>query len=64
MTAALLNLSLLEKYIERLDKSNPYTPIIKNIVYLGLPASLNRILSGEKRKTENKRDVLPKDMMQ
>ena len=32
---------------ERLDPGHILTPIVKNIVYLGLPASLRRVLNGE-----------------
>ena len=32
---------------DRLDPSHPLTPVIRNIVYLGLPAMLRRVLSGE-----------------
>ena len=49
-----LALSELERAVETLDGGHPLTPIIKNIVYLGLPASLRRVLSG-KDKTDNKK---------
>ena len=32
---------------ERLDASHILTPIVKNIIYLGLPASLGRVLDGK-----------------
>ena len=32
---------------EQLDPAHILTPIVKNIVYLGLPASLSRVLNGE-----------------
>ena len=31
----------------RLDPAHPLTPVVRNIVYLGLPAMLRRVLSGE-----------------
>ena len=32
---------------DRLDPAHPMTPVVRNIVYLGLPAMLRRVLSGE-----------------
>ena len=48
MTAVPLSLEPLGEAAEKLDRSHPLTPIIKNIVYLGLPASLERVLTGKK----------------
>ncbi len=48
--AALIDLEDLGRAAEELDCTHILTPIVKNIIYLGLPASLNGIL--EKKKPE------------
>ena len=53
-TGTMLCLAPLEDALERLDNTHPLTPIIKNIVYLGLDKSLEKILSG-RNKTEKLR---------
>lgn len=52
MTAAPIELEALGEAVERLPKDHVMTPIIKNIVYLGLPAVLEKILRGEKHGEE------------
>ena len=47
-TGTMLCLAPLEDAVEALDTAHPLTPIIKNIVYLGLDASLGKILSGKR----------------
>lgn len=46
--SAPLELEALAECVEELDKTHVMTPIIKNIVYLGLPAAINRAVSSEK----------------
>jgi len=52
-TAANIDLEPLGEAAEELDKSHPLTPIVRNIVYLGLPAAMERICSG--KPLQNKR---------
>lgn len=47
MTSAPIELEALADEVERLDGTHIMTPIIKNTVYLGMPASIERALSGE-----------------
>ncbi|MGN1346941.1 MAG: DUF5685 family protein [Eubacteriales bacterium] len=42
-----LDLEGLGRAAEQLDASHPLTPVVKNIVYLGLPASMRRVLYGK-----------------
>ena len=47
---------------DSLDPAHPLAPVVKNIVYLGLPSVLNRVLSGEgkgKRKAGKEGIALP-----
>lgn len=37
---------------DALDSAHPLTPVVKNIVYLGLPAELRRVLSGERSRAD------------
>jgi len=46
MTSTLIDLERLGEAVELLDQSHVMTPIIKNIVYLGLPASMRKVLFG------------------
>ena len=48
----------LERAVESLDEAHPLTPIVKNIVYLGLPASLKKVFA-EKNGKENKKLPAP-----
>lgn len=41
-----LELETLGKLADMLDAGHPFTPIVKNLVYLGLPASMKRVLYG------------------
>ena len=41
-----LDLDGLGRAVETLDRSHPLTPILQNLVYLGLPASMRRVLYG------------------
>ena len=43
-----LTLEKMGEAADRLDPAHPLTPVLRNIVYLGLPAMLRRVLSGEK----------------
>lgn len=52
MTAAPIELEALGEAVECLPKDHVMTPIIKNIVYLGLPAVLEKILRGESPEEE------------
>jgi hypothetical protein len=52
MTAAPIELEALGEAVEELPADHVMTPIIKNIVYLGLPAVLERILGGEDHRKE------------
>lgn len=45
-TAAPIDLEPLGEAAEELDPAHPLTPIVKNIVYLGLPAAMERICDG------------------
>ena len=45
--AAGIDLEPLGEAAEELDKSHPLTPIVKNIVYLGLPAAMKRVCEGK-----------------
>ncbi len=47
MTSAPIDLEALGEAVELLDPKHEMTPIIKNIVYLGLPAAMKRILYGQ-----------------
>jgi hypothetical protein len=47
MTPAPIDLEALGEAVEMLDASHEMTPIVKNIVYLGLPAAIKRILYGQ-----------------
>ncbi len=49
LVSAPLSLEEAGEAVEELDREHPLTPIVQNIVYLGLPASLRRVLSGEKK---------------
>ncbi len=42
-----LDLEGLGRAADRLDRNHPLTPIIRNLVYLGLPASMRRVLYGK-----------------
>ena len=42
-----LTLEKMGEAADRLDPAHPLTPVVRNIVYLGLPAMLRRVLSGE-----------------
>lgn len=46
-TASNIDLEPLGAAVEELDGSHPLTPIVKNIVYLGLPAAMERICQGK-----------------
>lgn len=46
MTSTPIDLEELGAAVEMLDESHEMTPIIKNIVYLGLPSAMKRILYG------------------
>lgn len=46
MTSTPIDLEALSDAVEMLNPSHEMTPIIKNIVYLGLPAAMKRILYG------------------
>lgn len=46
MTSTPIDLEELGRAAERLDPDHQMTPIIKNIIYLGLPAAMKRILYG------------------
>lgn len=46
-TAAPIDLEPLGEAAEELDPAHPLTPIVKNIVYLGLPAAMERICEGK-----------------
>ena len=41
-----LDLEGLGRAADRLDRNHPLTPIVRNLVYLGLPASMRRVLYG------------------
>ena len=43
-----LDLEGLGDAADRLDPEHPFTPVVRNIVYLGLPASMHRVLYGKK----------------
>ncbi len=49
-----IGLEMAGEAAEKLDPSHPCTPIVKNIVYLGLPASLKHVLSGKRGKEPGK----------
>lgn len=42
-----LDLEGLGRAADRLDPGHPFTPVVRNIVYLGLPASMRRVLYGK-----------------
>jgi len=42
-----LDLEGLGRAADRLDSCHPFTPIVQNLVYLGLPASMRRVLYGK-----------------
>ena len=42
-----LDLEGLGRAADRLDAAHPLTPIVRNLVYLGLPASMRRVLYGQ-----------------
>jgi len=48
-TALPVTLEGLEKAAEKLDSAHPLTPIVKNIIFLGLPYSLGRVLDGREK---------------
>ena len=50
-TSAPIGLEPLGEAVEALDPGHVFTPIVKNIVYLGLPASLGRVLDGRSART-------------
>ena len=45
-TAAPLDLEILGEAAEELDPEHPLTPIVKNIVYLGIPKAMERAIDG------------------
>lgn len=51
-TAANIDLEPLGEAAEELDARHPLTPIVKNIVYLGLPAAMERICAGKRTDKE------------
>ncbi len=55
MTSTLIDLETLGKAADALDESHVMTPIIKNIVYLGLPASMKRVLYGVSDEEDGRR---------
>ncbi len=46
-----LDLEGLGRAADRLDPGHPFTPVVRNIVYLGLPASMRRVLYGKEPET-------------
>lgn len=52
-TAAPIDLEPLGEAAEELDPAHPLTPIVKNIVYLGLPAAMERVCAGKNEKKYN-----------
>ena len=56
-----LALEELERAVESLDDAHPLTPIVKNIVYLGLPASLKRVFAEKNGKDGIKLPAPDKD---
>ena len=52
MTASPVELEALGEAVDRLPREHVLTPIIRNIVYLGLPAVLEKILRGEQKINE------------
>ena len=54
-TALPVSLEPLSDAVEKLNPTHPLTPIVKNIVYLGLPCSADRIISGKARDKKEKR---------
>ncbi len=51
-TSLPLDLEGLGRAADRLNPSHPLTPIVRNIVYLGLPASMQRVLDGKPKRRE------------
>ncbi len=49
-TSAPIDLEALGEAVEELDGGHPLTPIVKNIVYLGMTAAMERILDKQGRK--------------
>ncbi len=47
-----LDLEGLGQAADRLDRGHPLTPIVRNLVYLGLPASMRRVLYGKEPENE------------
>lgn len=45
-TAAPIDLEILGEAVEELDSGHPLTPVVKNIVYLGMPKAMERVLCG------------------
>jgi len=43
-TAAPIDLEILGEAVEELDPGHPLTPVVKNIVYLGMPKAMERVL--------------------
>lgn len=46
-TSLPLDLETLGHAADKLDPSHPFTPIVRNIVYLGLPDAMRRVLDGK-----------------
>ncbi len=53
--SAPIGLEELGEAAEELDPAHVLTPIVKNIIYLGLPASLGRVLDGRKAESSHGR---------
>ena len=47
-----IDLEKLGEAVEKLNGDHVFVPIIKNIVYLGMPSSLERVIEGGKKKEE------------
>lgn len=43
----------------RLAATNPWTPILENIIYLGLPLAADKVLSGQWNKSEKGKESVP-----
>lgn len=56
-SAAMISLEELGRAVETLDGAHPMTPIIKHIVYVGLPSSLERVLSGRTKNEKENEDL-------
>lgn len=57
-TATMLSLEELGRAAETLDDSHPMTPIVKHIVYIGLPYSLRRVLDGRRSERKGSEELL------